>query len=316
MEQQNKFTRREFLEKTATVTAATALSGSIPATAYAREATEYDIIIKNGTLYDGTLTPPYIANIGIKNDRITAIGTVTGSTSKTIDATGKIITPGFIDVHTHCDLTFKRTGMKRYLAYVMPSFKGNHNYLYQGVTTVITGNCGYGYTDTEKWFAIANGITFGSNICHLAPHGMIRTELFGEKQPADLNRNQLDAMKYRVAEEMEKGAIGFSTGLEYAPGLLSSTNELIEINKVVRQYGGIYATHIRDMTGKQSTSGEKGILESLNEAIITAKKAEVPLQISHLLLKAPFNGVKSEQLFDIIEAARNEGLRVTADQFP
>ncbi|MCP3924130.1 MAG: amidohydrolase family protein [Desulfobacterales bacterium] len=320
MPDNKKISRREFLEKTTRYSTAAALSGVIPfvgsSCSGSKDNSEYDVIIKNGMVYDGTLNPPFVADIGIKGDRILTMGTVNGTASKTIDANGKIITPGFIDVHTHCDLTFKRSGLKRYLAYVMSSFKGNYNYLYQGVTTVITGNCGYGYTDTEKWFDIANSVNFGSNICHLAPHGMIRMELFGSKQPGELSQTQLEAMKKKVAEEMEKGAFGFSTGLEYAPGLLSTTDELIEINKVVNSYGGIYTTHIRDLTGSIRKSGNNGIIETLNEAITISKKAEIPLQLSHLGLKAPFNGVKSEQILEIIDKARLNGFPIHADQFP
>jgi N-acyl-D-aspartate/D-glutamate deacylase len=183
----------------------------------------FDIVIKGGTIYDGTLTKPYAADIGIQNDKIAAIGELSGKTKKTIDARGLAVMPGLIDVHTHCDLTFKKMGLKRYLAYVMPTWKGNYNYLYQGVTTVVTGNCGYGYSDTEHWHDIINSVKFGTNVYQLVPHGMIREELFGSNQPGELNAKQLDALKMRVAEEMEKGAIGMSTGLAYAPGYLAST---------------------------------------------------------------------------------------------
>ncbi|MBW2348686.1 MAG: amidohydrolase family protein, partial [Deltaproteobacteria bacterium] len=112
--------------------------------------------------------------------RIKAVGRLPGRASKIIDATGLLVTPGFIDIHTHCDLTFKRSGWKRYLSYFMPSWKGDYNYLYQGVTTVVTGNCGYGYTDTDQWLGMVEDLSFGTNVYHLAPHGMIRQELFGE----------------------------------------------------------------------------------------------------------------------------------------
>lgn len=318
-----KINRRTFLKQSATLSAAVAVSGMTPLTGCAKKHTGFfksdavfDTVIKNGTIYDGTLSEPFIADIGITADRITAIGKLTGKALNTVDAKDHIITPGFIDVHTHCDLSFKRTGLRRYAAYVMPSFKGNSNYMFQGVTTVVTGNCGYGYTDTDHWLSIVDWVNFGTNVCHLAPHGMIRMELFGKDQPKELSLSQLDAMKNRVAEEMEKGAFGFSTGLEYAPGLLCSTRELIEINKVVRKYNGIYTTHIRDLTGKKYPDGSYGILKTLTEAVDTARAAEISTQISHLTLKVPFNGVTSEQILEIIDNAREEGLNLHADQFP
>jgi N-acyl-D-aspartate/D-glutamate deacylase len=276
----------------------------------------FDIVIKGGTIYDGTLTKPYAADIGIQNDKIAAIGELSGKTKKTIDARGLAVMPGLIDVHTHCDLTFKKMGLKRYLAYVMPTWKGNYNYLYQGVTTVVTGNCGYGYSDTEHWHDIINSVKFGTNVYQLVPHGMIREELFGSNQPGELNAKQLDALKMRVAEEMEKGAIGMSTGLAYAPGYLASTGEIIELAKVVRRYGGLYTSHIRDESGKTDSSGKISVIASIEEAIAIGRGAEIPVEISHLKITAPINNARPAQVLEVIEKARNDGLDVTADQYP
>jgi N-acyl-D-aspartate/D-glutamate deacylase len=276
----------------------------------------FDIVIKGGTIYDGTLAKPYVADIGIQKDKIAAIGDLSGKAAKTIDAGGLTVMPGIIDVHTHCDLTFQKLGLKRYLAHLMPSWKGNYNYLYQGVTTVVTGNCGYGYTDTEHWFGMIDSLKFGSNVYQLVPHGMIRQELFGNDQPRELNAQQLDAMKRRVAEEMGKGAIGMSTGLAYAPGFLAATAEIVELARVVRRYGGLYTTHIRDESGAATASGKIGVLESIKEAIEVGRQAEIPVEISHLKITAPINRTRAEQLLELIEDARNQGLDVTADQYP
>lgn len=278
--------------------------------------TDLDVIIRNGTIYDGTLAEPYPADIGIRGDKIFAIGKITGRARWDIDAAGLIVTPGFIDVHTHCDLTFQRTGLKRYLAYAMPSWKGNHNYLYQGVTTVVTGNCGYGYTDSDYWLNLVHTIGFGTNVATLVPHGVIRENLFGADQRPELSPRELDALKGRVADEMTKGAVGFSTGLAYAPGWLSPTNELIAIAKVVRNYGGVYATHIRDETGNPTPKGGIGVLDAVSEAIEIGRRAEIPVEISHLKIDAPINNVHPERILDLIEAARREGLSIHADQYP
>ncbi|MBT8368046.1 MAG: hypothetical protein KJP23_25410, partial [Deltaproteobacteria bacterium] len=276
----------------------------------------YDVVIKGGTIYDGTLSRPYVGDIGINNVKIAAIGNLSGKAIKTIDARGLIMMPGIIDVHTHCDLTFQKLGLKRYLAYLMPSLKGNYNYLYQGVTTVVTGDCGYGYTDTEHWHNMINSVKFGTNVYQLVPHGMIRQELFGTNQSQELNAKQLDDMKMRVAEEMEKGAIGMSTGLAYAPGYLATTAEIIELAKVVRKYGGIYTSHIRDESGKPNSSGKSGVIASIEEAISIGKGAEIPVEISHLKISEPINNTRPSQLLELIEKARIDGMDVTADQYP
>lgn len=312
-----ELTRREFIGQAGKNATALLLVSSLPLNACGKESVniKYDTLIKGGTIYDGTLNKPIQADVGIKKGRIVDIGNLEGRGSKIIDATNLIVTPGFIDVHTHCDLSFKRMGKKRYLAYVMPSWKGNYNYIYQGVTTVVSGNCGYGYTDTEYWHGIVDSVKFGSNVLHLVPHGMIREELFGSNQPRELSQTQQGAMQKRVAEEMEKGAIGISTGLEYSPGYYASTRELIELAKVVKQYGGIYTTHMRDESGRIN-GGTPGVIVSINEAIEIARRAEIPVEISHLKINEPINHTRPEQVLELIENARQEGLDIHADQYP
>ena len=165
----------------------------------------YDILIKGGTIYDGTINDPKVADVGIRGDRIADIGQLEGGATRIIDATSLGVTPGFIDVHTHCDLTFQRAGEIREHAQTIPSWNGNWNYLYQGVTTVVTGNCGYGYTDVNHWLEMVDSMQFGTNVYHLVPHGEIRQELLGDDQPDQLTSKQLEAFKGRVEEAMEMG---------------------------------------------------------------------------------------------------------------
>jgi N-acyl-D-aspartate/D-glutamate deacylase len=304
--------KRKFSQLFAAVLVLTASLGGLFAGCNTPES--YDILIKGGTVYDGTTAEPRAADIGIKGDRIAAIGNLTGSAARVIDAAGYAVAPGFIDVHTHVDLMFLLAGDKASLASQVPEWKTNHNYLFQGVTTIVTGNCGQGYADTGKWFGILDKLKFGDNVYHLAPYGAIREELFGPDQSQPLTAPQVEAMKKRLAEEMEKGAVGLSVGLEYAPDYLATTEELIELAKVVKKYGGIYATHIRNLTGAV-TGGRAGVLEAIGEAIEIGRQAGVPVQISHIQVNAPHN-VRSSQLAELIEKARKEGLDITADQHP
>ena len=269
----------------------------------------FSLLIKGGIVYTGASGQPVRQDIAIEGDRITAIGNLGGTADKVIDATGYIVTPGFIDVHNHADMVFPliRSMMK---AEDVPELKGNFNFLFQGVTTIVTGNCGLGYTSIDEWFNYLGSLNFGNNVYHLAPHGKIRLELFGPEQPLKLTPDQLLLLKKKIEEEMEKGALGVSTGLEYAPGQLADTDELCDIAGVVALRGGLYATHMRDESGR-------GILGAVKEAVAIGRRANIPVQISHLKLGIPYDKtVNAGNILAIIEDARKSGMDITADQYP
>ena len=319
-DKQTDVTRRTFLKKTAKTAAALTVAGSLPffntVTASASSDRDFDVLIKGGTLYDGTLKAPRVVDIAIKGDRIAAIGDLAkAQAAKIVDARGLAITPGFIDVHTHCDMAFQIMNPKL-LTKASPMLKGNYNNIYQGVTTVVTGNCGMGISKTDQWFDMVKTLNFGTNVAHLAPHGVIRADLFGANQPVELTQAQLDMLKKRVAEEMEKGAVGLSTGLEYAPGLLSTTSELIELAGVTARSGRIFTIHMRDESGTIGPDGMPAIVHALEEAIQIGKKAGIPIEISHLKISAPTNKTPASRILSIIEKARREGVDINGDQYP
>jgi N-acyl-D-aspartate/D-glutamate deacylase len=259
----------------------------------------FDIVIRGGMIYDGTEGPPFKADIGIEDGDIKAIGTVNRSGKIDIDAQGLYISPGFIDIHTHCDRGLIRE-----------EGRSAKNYLTQGVTTVVTGNCGGGTYKVKEFFSELESSGTGPNVIHLIGHGTVRSEAMGQedKEPSE---EELARMKELITQGMEEGALGFSTGLFYAPGSYAKTEEVIELAKIVKKFEGIYATHIRD-----ESNYTIGLKESIIEAISIGEQAGIPVQISHIkALGRPVWGLSSD-VIEIIENARKRGLRVYADQYP
>ncbi|MFH1387236.1 MAG: amidohydrolase family protein [bacterium] len=274
----------------------------------------YDTLIKGGLVYDGSTDQPGVRDIGIKGDKIVAIGiNLPGSAKKTINAKDLIVTPGFIDVHNHTDLgllmAIFMSGKKDDLSMINDAWRNNHNYSTQGITTIVTGLCGAGFWDTKQWLGLVKSENFASNVYHLIPYGMLRQQLFGDNQPTKLTKEELEKLKSIVEKEMQNGAIGLTVGLEYAPTCFTTTDELVEIAKVVAKYGGLYDAHIRNQTGL-------GELNSIRETIEIAKRAKIPVHISHIQLNLPWEKVTSKQMLDLIEQARAEGVDITADQHP
>lgn len=260
---------------------------------------KYDIIIAGGTVHDGNGSVPYMADIAIKNGEIVKIGNLSLPSKVRIDAKGLWVTPGFIDVHTHCDGQLTN-----------PEMSSAKNYLMQGVTTVVTGNCGGGTFNVKNYFGILDSIGIGPNVVHLIGHNTIRSEVMGmDNRPP--TQQELSGMKELVAKGMKEGAVGLSTGLFYTPGNCASTDEVIELGREAKKYGGIYASHIRD-----ESNYNIGLEASVKEAIKIGKEADIAVQISHLkALGKPVWG-SAEKICEIIENARESGQKVYADQYP
>lgn len=259
----------------------------------------YDVVISGGTIYDGTGETPYRADIGIKDGTIKTIGKIEKSSAKQIYAEGFFIAPGFIDIHTHCDRDLPITQRRH-----------AENYLTQGVTTVVTGNCGGGTYRVREFFNKLDSLGIGPNVIHLVGHGTVRRAVMGQ-EAREPTPEELERMKAFLAQGMEGGAVGFSTGLFYAPGSYAKTEEIIELAKQVKAYKGIYASHIRD-----ESNYTIGLLASIREAITIGEQANIPVQISHIkALGKPVWGA-SVAVCNLIEEARERGVKVYADQYP
>ena len=258
-------------------------------------AADYDILIRNARVVDGSGNPWFRADIGISAGKIAKIGALTGkSGAKEIDATGRGVSPGFIDVHTHSE-----SGIVR--------FPQAENFLRDGVTTVVTGNCGGSELDVKDFFAKLDKLKIGINMATLAGHNSIRREVMGSDN-RKATPQEIDRMKLLVAKAMEAGAVGFSTGLEYVPGTYSTTEELVELAKVAARYNGIYASHMRD-------EGDK-VLEAIREAAEIGRLAGTRVQISHLKQDTKAFWGNTQKMLDLIEDYRGKGVDVTVDQYP
>ena len=192
-------------------------------TAACGPAPQYDILITGGTVVDGTGQPGYRADVGIKGDRIVYVGKKTGQRGvRTIDAEGLVIAPGFIDIHTHCD--------RGILA--QPE---NKNYILQGVTTVVGGNCGGSPLGISGFFEQAADKGLSTNIAVYIGHNTVRQKVMGMEDRAP-TAEELTRMEAYVREAMEDGALGLSTGLGYTPGMFAGIEELIALNRIVGEF--------------------------------------------------------------------------------
>ncbi|MBP1596233.1 MAG: D-aminoacylase [Acidobacteria bacterium] len=264
------------------------------------QAPQYDLVISGGTLLDGSGNPGSPGDIAIKDGRIAAIGRIaTPASIRTIDAGGALVVPGFIDIHTHGDRDVASDRLK-----------SAQNYIAQGVTTIVTGNCGGGTFEVGGYFDTLRRQGAGLNVIHLAGHGTVRSAVMQSADRAP-TAAELDRMKSLVDRAMREGAAGISSGLFYAPGSFAKVDEVVELAKVVKKYGGIYTTHIRDESNYTT-----GLRKSIEEAIEVGEKAGVRVEISHIkALGKPVWGMAPE-ICRVIEAAQARGVQVFADQYP
>jgi N-acyl-D-aspartate/D-glutamate deacylase len=255
----------------------------------------YDILITGGTVVDGTGAPGSIADVGIRDGRIVAVGQrLPGdAASRVIDATGKVVSPGFIDLHTHLDPLLR-----------LPDAE---SHVRQGVTLALGGPDGGGPWPFKAYLDSAAALGLGMNVAFLAGHNTIREAVMGLDNRAP-TAEELERMKAMVAESMEEGAFGLSTGLRYLPGTFAKTDEVIELSKVAAQHGGIYTSHLRD-EGMH-------LLEGVAEAIEIGRQAKIPVVLTHhKVIGKPMWGASATTLA-MIDSARAEGIDVMADQYP
>lgn len=314
-----KMDRRAFLKKTAQA-ALIGLGGAGPFLQGCLSKKDFDLLIKDGLVYDGLGGKPVSADIAIAHDSIVSIGKIKNSRAKRVVAASNLaVCPGFIDVHDHTDVSLL----------VNPRAE---SVIHQGITTVVSGNCGFSpfpiapavfeeekenlkkiygleltWTDMNGFLARLEEKGIALNYATLVGHGTIRGAVmgFGDRPPTP---EELGLMKKAVEEHIRSGAFGLSTGLEYAPGSFAQPEEILELCRVVSQFGGVYATHMRD-------EGDR-LLESLDESVAAARGSGVKLQVSHLKAAYPRNWPKIDEALGRIGQARQEGLDIFCDRYP
>ena len=255
---------------------------------------QYDVLIRNGKIVDGTGNSWFYGDVGIVQNKIVAVGRLQGTARQTIDATGLIVAPGFIDVHTHIEGN----------DLLVPT---SPNFILDGVTSVVTGNCGGSNVAVADYFRKIDSVHNSVNIATLIGHNSVRKEVMGEVQrdPTAEEQKQMEAM---VEQAMREGAVGLSTGLIYVPGTYAKTEEVVGLARAAARFGGVYASHIRD-------EGDR-VTEAIEEAINIGRQAHIPVEISHFKVTYKPNWGKSTSTVAQVERARLEGVDVTVDQYP
>lgn len=253
------------------------------------------LLLKNATIIDGTGKAAYRGDVRIKGDRITKIGSLKPKKDETVlDANGKILAPGFIDIHNHSESGLLREGAAA-------------NQVSQGITTILVGPDGGSPFPIADYFAKLKG-KIAPNVGAFIGHASVREEILKNDYKRKATDEEIAKMSRLVEQAMREGAFGLSSGLEYDVGFSASTEELIALARIAAKYDGIYMTHMRDE--------EEGLLDAIREAIRIGKEAKLPVQISHI--KAGNRNVwgKSAEAISLIETERRNGFDITADAYP
>lgn len=255
---------------------------------------EFDVLVLNGTVYDGSLDDPALMDIGIRNDEIVAVGSLSNQTAaKVIDATGLVVSPGFIDLHAHLEPIFDLSDCESHIR--------------QGVTTSLGGPDGRGPLPFGTYLDSLSNLGVGMNVGFLVGHNTVRKSVMNldNRTPTDQELNQ---MKTLVSKAMDEGAFGISTGLKYLPGNFSKLDEIIALSKEAAAKEGIYTSHLRD-EGLE-------VIASVEEAITISEEAEIPVVLTHhKVIGKPMWG-KSNETLALVDAARKQGLDIRIDQYP
>lgn len=252
------------------------------------------ILIKNATIIDGTGSTRIVGSVRIKDNVIIDIGELrTLKTDSVINAEGLVLSPGFIDTHSHHDSDSLRT---------------KESAISQGITTIIVGQDGGSRLPIKKFMDSIIKESWSLNVGSYSGHNSIRREVMGADFKREATPLEIEQMKALLETDMQDGALGFSTGLEYDPGIYSNTNEVIELAEVASKYGGRYISHMRNE--------DVNLEQSIDEIIQIGNEVKLPVQISHFKLARKGLWGKAPEVLKKLDSARAKGIDISADIYP
>ena len=301
-----------------------ALAATVAAIASAQQqapAQSFDLLIRNGRVFDGTGNPWFPADIGVRDGRIAAVGALaTATATRVIDAAGKYVSPGFIDIHSHADDGSNARGGFRDQN---PQIRAAPNLVSQGITTVVVNQDGRSPWPIAEQRALIEKNKIGPNTMLMVGHGRVRTLVMGNDTRRTATADEVVKMRALVRQALQEGAVGLSAGLEYEPGRWSATDEVTELARELPAFGGVYISHERSegsdplwYVPSQDGPGPPTLLDAVRETIQIGEKSGARVVASHIKAKGANYWGSSAAAINLIERARGRGVDVWADQYP
>lgn len=283
----------------------------------------FDLLVVGGRVLDGTGNPWIRADVGVRDGRIVAVGLLDGATAdRVIDATGRYVSPGFIDIHSHADDGNARIGGST-IRTNEPERKSAPNVVSQGVTTVVVNHDGRSPWPIADQRGLLESQGVGPNVMLMVGHGTVRREVMGDDHQRPATDDEVDRMRVLVRQALDEGAVGMSAGLEYNPGRWSTTDEVARLAEELVPYDGVYISHERSEGAdpmwfwpSQDEAGPPTLQDAIMETIEIGRHSGARVVASHIKAKGAHFWGSSGSAIQLIQRARDEGVRVWADQYP